>query len=63
MTKTEKKQAAQNEIMHARGTVFYALHDDNTLSDDEKAQKADEIRKQVNRVEKLFGFEENSWKF
>jgi len=51
------KGMAQNALMHAMMNAFYAL-------EDEKASEevVAEARRQVNRVERLFGYEVNSWK-
>ncbi len=58
MTATQRRQEAQREIMVAATTVFYRIGDNQ---DDYPSELVAEIRKQLTRVEKLFGYEPGSW--
>lgn len=55
MTKTERKQAIQDLLIQSAASAFYKLGDGYTdfEADDELARE--EMRKQFQRIEKLFG--------
>jgi hypothetical protein len=55
----ERRQRAQDMIMHA---AFYALADDESLTEAEKGAMEKELHAQLNRVERLFGYEVGSWR-
>ena len=57
MSRAELRQDAQREIMVAATTVFYRIGDNQ---DDYPPELVAEIRKQLTRVEKLFGYEPGS---
>jgi hypothetical protein len=63
MTATERKQKAQDMLMHALGATFYAVGDDRDMPQQEKDAMALELRKQISRIEKLFGYAPGSWTF
>lgn len=56
MTRTETKQKAQFELLSAMQIAFEIAHDQHA-SDDLVA----EMSSQMERVEKLFGYELGSW--
>lgn len=55
MTRTEIKHQAQDELLHHMRSAFYAASDEGW--DDELVT---ELKKQYQRVEKLFGYEPGS---
>lgn len=62
-TKTELKQTAQNELMHGIGNVLgYWLENPPDGAEEWTEAQQDEyariLRREANRVAKLFGFEE-----
>jgi hypothetical protein len=57
IVRTERKRQAQEEIMNALMAVFYRLGDRNAPED-----LIAETHAQVNRIEKLFGYDPNSWR-
>lgn len=61
MTKTEKKQLAQDLIMHQVSIVGYGEFYEQYVQKIGDAEEADKILlEQMSRVAKLFGFE-NAW--
>lgn len=67
MTKTEIKQMAQDELMAAMQTAFNMILDtssgsckeDTTIEEREMVMA--EASKQMERIEKLFGYTPSSW--
>ena len=59
MTKTEIKQDAQDRLMDALQVAFYTLSDADGV--DQSDAIAEEMNKQMARIEKLFGYTPNSW--
>lgn len=57
-TKKEIRHDAQREIMVAATTVFYRIGDNQA---DYPPDLITEIRKQMERIEKLFGYVPGSW--
>ena len=53
LTKTERRQDAQKTILACIQGVFY--------SEDLTQEERQELSKQMARIEKLFGYEANSW--
>lgn len=53
MSKKETKQKAQDELMLALQTAFY----NEDLTDEER----EEMSKQMERIEKMFGYTPGSW--
>jgi chemotaxis regulatin CheY-phosphate phosphatase CheZ len=52
MSRTDIKSKARENLMHAMMAAFY---------DDLTDEMREEMHKQVNKVEKLFGYEVGSW--
>lgn len=61
--KLTPKQKAQDLLMSAMMTALYALNDDPSMTPAEKERVAEQMEKQKQRVEKLFGYEPGSWRF
>lgn len=64
MTKTEIKEKAQEEIMYTIQMVFNRITENNDMNEytEEEMEKIKEAAsKQMARIEKMFGYEENSW--
>lgn len=57
MTKTQIKHEAQRELMSAMMGAFYKMGD----NPEEDPRVVEEARRQVNRIEKLFGYKVGSW--
>jgi hypothetical protein len=57
-TATERRHEAQREIMTAAMGVFYRIGDNQA---DYPPELVVEIKRQLTRVEKLFGYEPGSW--
>lgn len=55
-TKTQIKQDAQDRLLHAMIGAFYAVGDDDEMSDDDKNQMIAAMSNQMKRVEKMFGY-------
>lgn len=55
--KKSLRQEAQDMIMHAVTVVYYKLGDENASPELEA-----EVRRQVGRIEKMFGYQPGSWK-
>ncbi len=56
MTRTEQKQQAQNNLMSAMQIAFARAYDEK-----DSADSIAEMSRQMERVEKLFGYEPGSW--
>lgn len=61
MTKTEIKQEAQDRLMNAVQIAFYKIAEDGEHDENEAKTIADEMSKQMERIEKMFGYEPKSW--
>jgi cytochrome c556 len=61
MTKTELKQKAQDMLLAAIGTAFYADASSLGISEEERDALMAEMSKQMERIEGLFGYKKNSW--
>ncbi len=61
MNKTEIKHAAQDALMHGMTAAFYAINDNDDLTEEQKAALHAAADEQMKRVEKLFGYEPGSW--
>lgn len=57
MTRTELKQTAQNELVSAMQVAFNSVTD----SEEDSPALVEEMNKQFERVEKLFGYVPGSW--
>lgn len=55
------KEKVQDMIMHNVTNTSYYIEDLN-VSDKEKQALHRELKKQINRLEKFFGYEVDSWK-
>lgn len=60
MTKTELKHQAQNRLMSAMQAAFDHLSDEE-LTDELRKAINGEMDRQMRRVERFFGYDENSW--
>lgn len=64
MAKTGKKaikEVAQDNLMQVLGIAFQYVKDDYNISEDMKKDVLEEMSQQMARIEKLFGYEKNSW--
>ena len=57
MTTKPVKHQAQDAILHAAMNVFYHLTDE-----DASPELVEEAHRQINRIEKLFGYEPGTWR-
>lgn len=57
MTRTQVKEKAQEYIMHSIAVTLHYVEDDASLSKQEKEIISEEVRKQANRVAKMFGYD------
>lgn len=53
-SKTQLKQAAQDDLLYYAASAFYAAADNAETRDD--PEYAAELRRQFERIEKLFGY-------
>ena len=56
LTKTEIKAEAKLRLLQAIGTAFYPVYEDGRLSKENAEIVAEEMDKQMERVEKMFGY-------
>lgn len=61
MTKNQIKRAAQDQLMAAMQTAFYAIYESGEVAPEDQDAVRDEADRQMRRVEKLFGYEPGSW--
>lgn len=54
------KEVAQDNLMQVLGIAFQYLEDSN-MAEDEKTNMREAMGQQMARIEKLFGYEKNSW--
>lgn len=57
----ELKLMAKDEIMFGIQTAFNTVNDNGSISEEEKEQTLNEMSFQMERIEKLFGYEPKSW--
>lgn len=57
MTKTEAKRKAQDMLVNAAMTAFYAVYD----GEEKDPAVLVALETQARRIEKLFGYEPGSW--
>lgn len=57
------KQKAQDLLMSAMMTALYHLNDDQNMTETEKERVAEQMEKQKQRIERLFGYQAGSWRF
>lgn len=57
MTKTEIKDIAKRELLHALANAPYAIADDASLSPQEKEVILTEMRRQARRMRNIIGYE------
>lgn len=57
--KTLRKQVAQDALLEALSTAYYAVADQDNLDDERKERLMKDMDVQRNRIEKLFGYEPN----
>lgn len=63
---TQRREKAQDILMRALGTAFYSIEDRmsreaNEVDEADVDAMAKEMSKQMERVERLFGYEPKSW--
>jgi hypothetical protein len=61
MTKTELKQEAQDALMQSMTAAFYAINDNDDMTEEQREALYAAADEQMRRVEKLFGYEPGSW--
>lgn len=61
--KLTPKQKAQDLLMEAMTAAMYYLNEDPHMTAAEKRRVEDQMVKQKERVEKLFGFPPGAWRF
>lgn len=59
--KTDLKHKAQDYLMSGMQTAFYRIGDDSSLTERQKSAIRSEAEKQFRRVERLFGYDPDSW--
>ena len=57
----ERREQVQDILMSALGTAFYQVSDDRTLPEAEKEVLIKEMSRQMERIERLFGYDPGSW--
>ena len=61
MTKTERKHEAQRQLMLGMQIAFSAVHEELKHDGQFRSEMLIEMSKQMERIEKLFGYEVGSW--
>ena len=61
MNRTEIKQKAQDALMTAAQSGFYAIYEKGNVNEEDAKIIAKEMDIQMTRIEKLFGYTPGSW--
>ena len=61
MTKTQLKETARDHIVAAAMNALYSLDDARNIPADQREEMQTVARKELARIEKLLGYEPNSW--
>ena len=59
--KKQLKEDAQDKLLAALPTAFYAIADDENIPEETKQVLYKELNNQMARIEKLFGYEPYTW--